>query len=339
MELLAVPAARLMQVPSEAFDGTVLYLRVCAIGSVFVVAYNVLGSIFRGIGNAKIPLLSVCIACVLNIGGDLLLVGACKMGVVGAAIATISAQAISVVICFLIIRRQTLPFQLERADLRFQGRWIRAIVRLGAPIALQDLLMNLSFLLITAFANSMGLIASAGVGVAEKLCGFVLIVPSAYMQSMSAFVAQNIGAGRQDRARRAVVYGILSSLCVGAVMAWFVFFHGELLSGIFAKDRDVILAAAEYLKAYAIDCLMVSVLFCLMGYFNGRGRTTFVMIQGMAGALLVRAPLSYIFSRMRPLSLFRMGWAIPISTVCQLLLFVVYMLWLRRQEGRGKVLR
>ena len=107
-------------------------------------------------------------------------------------------------------------------------------------MALQDLLVNITFLVIIAIANSMGTIPSAGVGVAEKLCAFVMLVPSAYMQSMSAFVAQNIGAGLETRARRALLYGVLSSLMAGLLMGWAAFFHGDVLAGIFADDPAVI---------------------------------------------------------------------------------------------------
>ncbi len=326
MQLLAVPIAQAMQAPAAAFDATVTYIRICSAGSLLIVAYNVLGSIFRGMGDAKMPLLSVFIACVLNILGDILLVGPCGLGVAGAAIATVTAQGVSVVLCFLIIRRRGLPFAFGRAQLRFSRKRAGAVVKLGAPIALQDLLMSLSFLTITAFVNKLGVVESAGVGVAEKLCGFVLLVPSAYMQSMSAFVAQNIGARKPDRAKKAVQYGILTSLGVGLLLAWFSFFHGDLMASIFAREAPVIQAAAEYLKAYAIDCLLVSILFCLMGYFNGCGRTTFVMLQGIAGAFAVRVPASYLFSRMQPLSLLRIGLAVPMSTVFQLLLFGLYFL-------------
>ena len=317
--LLAAPGmSALMQAPADAFDGTVVYVRICSAGAVFIVAYNILGSIFRGLGDSKMPLLTVAIACVCNIAGDLLLVGG--MGVAGAAIATVSAQAVSVAMSLLIIRRRELPFTLTRADIRFDKAVIGKILKLGSPVALQDLLVSLSFLAIIAIANAMGTIASAGVGVAEKLCAFVMLVPSAYMQSMSAFVAQNIGAGREDRARRALLCGILSSFAAGLLMGWAAFFHGDVLAGLFAEDGAVIAAAWEYLKAYAIDCLLTSFLFCFIGYFNGCGRTVFVMVQGFVGALGVRLPVAFLMSRVSPGSLFHLGLSTPASTVVQILL-------------------
>lgn len=278
----------LMHAPADAFDGTVEYVRICSGGAVFIVAYNLLGSIFRGIGDSRVPLITVLIACILNIGGDLLLVGGFGLNVAGAAIATVFAQAMSVALSLLLIRGKHLAFILRRQDIRFNGAIIGRILKLGSPVALQDLLVNITFLVIIAIANSMGTIPSAGVGVAEKLCAFVMLVPSAYMQSMSAFVAQNIGrrAGDQGPAGAAVRRVVLPD--GGLLMGWAAFFHGDVLAGIFADDPAVIAAALGVSHAYAIDCLLTSFLFCFVGFFNGCGKTLFVMAQGMVGALGVR---------------------------------------------------
>ena len=269
--------SRLMQAPAEAFTQTVAYVRVCSGGAVLVVAYNVLGAMFRGIGDSKTPLLTVSIACAVNIAGDLLLVGAFGLGVTGAALATVAAQGVSVVLSMVFTAHQGLPFSFSRKDIRFDAGQIKRILRLGVPVALQDVLVSFSFLAIAAIVNGLGVIASAGVGVAEKLCGFIMLVPSAFGQSLSAFVAQNIGAGQKLRAKKAMLYGMGASLCCGVMLFWLSFFHGGLLAGLFARDADVIGAAADYLKAYAIDTLLTSILFCFIGYFNGRGNTTFVM--------------------------------------------------------------
>lgn len=335
MQLLAVPFTRIMQAPAEAFDSTVLYVRICSSGAVFIVAYNVLGSIFRGMGNSKIPLLSVSIACVLNIIGDLLLVGVFHMAVAGAAIATVLAQVVSVVLSLSFIKQQGLPFAFSKKNIQLDNSIVRQVIKLGFPIAFQDMLVCISFLVITAIVNALGVIASAGVGVAEKICGFVLLVPSAYMQSLSAFVAQNIGAKRPDRAKKVLLYGILTSLVIGFFLSYFSFFHGNILAGIFTKDSDVISAAADYLRAYAIDCLLVSFLFCFIGYFNGCGKTTFVMIQGIAGAFCVRIPVSYVLSHILPISLFRVGLATPASTLLQITLCGIYFVMTNRTSNES----
>ena len=272
---------------------------------------------------------------ILNIGGDLLLVGGFGLNVAGAAIATVFAQAMSVALSLLLIRGKHLAFILRRQDIRFNGAIIGRILKLGSPVALQDLLVNITLLVIIAIANSMGTIPSAGVGVAEKLCAFVMLVPSAYMQSMSAFVAQNIGAGLETRARRALLYGVLSSLMAGLLMGWAAFFHGDVLAGIFADDPAVIAAAWEYLKAYAIDCLLTSFLFCFVGFFNGCGQTLFVMAQGMVGALGVRLPVALLVSRAADSSLFHLGLATPASTVVQIFLCGIW--YLRRSHRLNRL--
>ncbi|MDO4740693.1 MAG: MATE family efflux transporter [Eubacteriales bacterium] len=336
--ILAAPAmARVMQAPEEVFERTVSYIVVCSVGAVFIVAYNLVGSIFRGIGDSTMPLVTVAIACALNIIGDLLFVAGLHLGTVGAAIATVIAQAVSVVLSVLIIRRRSLPFALHKNDIRPQGEHMRGILTLGVPIALQDLLVNISFLAITAIVNSLGLIASAGVGVAEKLCGFVMLMPSAYMQAMSAFVAQNMGARKPERARKALLCGIASSLAAGVVMAYLTFFHGDVLAGLFAREREVVLAAHGYLKAYAIDCLLTSFLFCFIGYFNGTGNTMFVMTQGIIGAFCVRLPVSWLISRQAEAGLFHIGLATPASSLVQIILcgvFFAHTLRLQRTAAR-----
>ena len=327
--------SRIMQAPEEAFDQTVAYVRICSAGTVFIVAYNVLGSIFRGIGDSKMPLITVAIACVLNIGCDLLFVSGFHMGAAGAALATVLAQAVSVVLSFMIIRRRELPFKLSRQDVRFDRMIIRKILSLGTPVAFQDLLVSISFLVIIAIVNSLGVVASAGIGVAEKLCAFIMLVPSAFMQAMSAFVAQNVGARKPERAKKALLYGIISSVAAGLIMAYISFFHGSILAGLFSRDQAVIAAAADYLRAYAIDCIFTAFSFCFAGYFNGCGRTVFVMIQGLAGSFAARIPVSYLMSRIPGVSLFGIGLAVPVSTVLQIVLCAGYLIHMEKDGKKG----
>ena len=334
---LAPQISTIMQAPEEAFSQTVSYVRICSAGTVFIIAFNLLGSIFRGLGDSKMPLITVAIACVVNIFGDLLLVAVFKMGTKGAAYATVFAQAISVVLSLAIISRRTLPFTFSRGDLRIDKKIGLQIFKFGAPVALQELLVSLSFLVIFAIVNSLGLTQSAGVGVAEKICSFLMLVASAYMQSLSAFVAQNIGANRRDRAKLALKYGILTSLAAGAVMGYLSFFHGDTLSSIFSNDAEVVSMAADYLKAYGIDCVLTAFLFCFCGYYSGCGKTTFTMAQGIAGAFLVRIPFSYFMSRVPGISLFYIGLATPASTVVQITLCLIYFAYTEKKAKQAEL--
>lgn len=316
--------ASVMQAPKEAFADTVKYILICSAGTVFIVAYNLVGSIFRGLGDSKIPLITVAIACVLNIAGDLILVAVFDLGASGAALATVFAQGFSVLLSILIIRRRELPFTFTLKHISPKKAHIKEIVKIGTPIALQELLVGISFLVILAIVNDIGLTQSAGVGVAEKLCGFIMLIPSSFMQSMSAFVAQNIGARKPERARKALWCGIALSLSAGIIMGAFSFFRGDILAGIFAKDTPVIMAAWEYLKAYGIDCLFTAFLFCFIGYFNGCSATSFVMVQGIIGAFGIRLPLCWIISRYTN-SLFLIGLSTPSSTIVQIILCFIYL--------------
>ena len=329
--VLAPQLAGVMHAPAEAFALTTSYIRICGLGMLVIITYNLIGSIFRGLGDSRTPLLTVMIACLCNIAGDLLLVAGFKMGTQGAAIATVIAQLISVLISLWMMKRKTLPFELSRTSIRWSGRHIGRILQLGVPIALQDLLVGISFLVLLAIVNSLGLIESAGVGVAEKVCAFIMLVPAAFMQSMSAFVAQNRGAGKPDRAVRGLWSAILVSTCFGVAMFFLSFFHGDMLSSIFANDGEVVTASAEYLKAYAIDCLLTCFLFCFIGFFNGVEYTRFVMLQGIAGAFLVRIPVAFYMSKQSPVSLFHVGLATPCSTLLQITLcFICFAIWKKR---------
>lgn len=326
----------LMNAPVEAFSQTASYVTICGAGLVFITAYNLLGSLFRGLGNSKLPLMSVAIAAVINIFIDLLFVAGFKMGAAGAAYATVISQTVSVLISFIIITKMELPFEFDKKDIRFEGSIIRRVVGFGAPLALADLLVGLSFLVIGAIVNSLGVIASAGVGVAEKVCSFIMLVPSAFSQSMSAFVAQNYGANKMDRAHKGLAYGIGISLAIGVVMAWVSFFHGDILCGLFASDEQVILSGWEYLKAYAIDCMLTPFFFCLTGYFNGCGDTKFVMVQNLFGAICIRVPVSWMMSKIVPVSLFRIGLATPCSSLVQCILCIGYLFLVSKKKEQKR---
>ena len=326
--------AKILHAPKEAFEETVLYIRICGSGSIFIVSYNLLGAVFRGIGDSKTPLITVAIACVINILGDLLLVAVFHMGAAGAAAATVAAQAISVLVSIVMIMKKNLPFHMSRKYISFNRRRIFLELKLGTPVALQEFLVGISFLVIQTVVNNFGVTASAGVGVAEKVCVFLMLVPSAYMQSMSAFVAQNMGAGNPLRAKKALGYGIITAFAAGLIMGTIAFFYGDMLSSIFSEDPAVISASHNYLKAYAIDCLLTPFLFCFMGYYNGCERTLFVMIQGIIGAFLVRIPVVYFISQSTGATLFHIGLGTPASSFVQISLCIGMFVYLEKKSDK-----
>lgn len=328
--IFARPLAILLQAPEEALDLTVLYLRICGGGIVFVIAYNVISSIFRGMGDSRLPLIFVIIACITNIVGDLVLVAGFHMNVAGAAIATILAQAVSVVLSLVIIRKQKLPFTMTKEDICFSVE-VKRFLYLGAPMALQEMLTNITFLALCAFINRLGLDASSGYGVAQKIVAFIMLIPSSILQSMSSFVAQNVGAGKEDRARDAMKCGMTIGSVIGIFIAYMAFFHGDLLAMLFTNDETVIVRAAEYLKGVAPEAVVTSIMFSFYGYFNGHSRPVFVMLQGLAQSFIVRLPMAYIMSIQPNASLTWIGLAAPTATIFGIVLCTVYYIRLQRQ--------
>ena len=319
--------ANILHAPSEAYVQTCEYIMVCGGGTIFIVLYNLLGAIFRGIGDSKTPLFTVFVACIINIAADLLFVAVLGLGAMGAALATIIAQAVSVIVSIFIIIKKPLPFVFKKEYVCVNRRLILQELKIGTPIALQEFLVGVSFMVIQTVVNSIDVTASAGVGVAEKVCAFIMLVPSAFSKAMSAFVAQNIGAGYKDRALKALKCGIITSLGVAVFIGSFTFFKGNILANIFTKDMDVIEQAFQYLKAYAIDTFFTAILFCYIGYYNGCGKTFFVMIQGIVGAFCVRVPVVLLMSNLANTTLFHIGLATPASSIVQILLCVFFMLY------------
>ena len=339
MVFAARPVAYLMNAPEEAFEQTVHYIQICGGGSLCIAGYNLLSAVFRGMGDAGSPLIFVSIACVTNIVGDITLIDGFKMGAAGAAAATVAAQAVSVVLSVMLIKKKGLPFAFTREHFAFHGKTAAAVIRLGSPIALQDMCNEVSYLIIIGLVNALGVTASAGVGIAEKLVIFILLIPMAYMQSISAFTAQNVGAGKPGRARKAMWLGMGTAAVLGGVMACLSYFRGDALSLLFVNgsaegQAEVIWASAEFLRATSIECFVLSLAYCLTGYFNGCGRTAFVMVQGLCAIFLVKIPYACLASQRPSPQLFDIGLSTAYAAVFTLTVCLIYYyLCSRRKRG------
>ena len=334
---LARPISVLMQAPTEAVDLTTSYVRICGGGIFFIVAYNMLAAIFRGLGDSKSPLLFVLVACIFNIVGDLELVAGFHLDAAGAAIATVFAQAVSVVCAIVILLKKDLPFKIQKSDLCLNSQCGK-FLSIGLPLALQEFLTQLSFLALCAFVNRLGLSASSGYGVACKIVNFAMLVPSSLMQSMASFVSQNIGAGNRQRAKKSMFTGIGIGLVIGSFVFALVMLKGDLLSSAFTTDAEVIANAYAYLKGFAPETLVTAVLFSMVGYFNGNNKTVWVMIQGLVQTLLVRLPMAYFMSIQPNASLTNIGLAAPTSTAVGIVLNVCFFLYLERKSKKETTL-
>ena len=334
MVCFAHPISILMQAPEEAVDLTASYVRICGGGIFFIVAYNLLSAIFRGLGDSKSPLLFVLVACIVNVIGDLALVAGLHMDAAGAAIATVSAQALSVVFAVVLLIKKELPFSIARKDFRLNPQ-CKKFLKIGLPLALQEFLTQVSFLALCAFVNRLGLEASSGYGVACKIVNFAMLVPSALMQSMASFVSQNIGAGKKKRAKKSMFTGIGVGLVVGCLVFALVMLKGDMLAGFFSTDAAVIVNGYAYLKGFALETIVTAILFSMVGYFNGNNKTIWVMTQGLIQTLLVRLPLAYFMSIQPNASLTKIGLAAPISTMVGVVLNIGFYVYLNRAEQKN----
>lgn len=331
MVSLAHPISVLMQAPAEAVDLTAAYVRICGGGIFFIVAYNLLAAVFRGLGDSRSPLIFVTIACVINILGDLVLVAGFHLDAIGAAIATVCAQAVSVFFAVGLLLKKKDVIRITRSDFCLNQQ-CRRFLTIGIPLALQECLTQGSFLALCAFINRLGLEASSGYGVACKIVNFAMLIPSALMQSMASFVSQNVGAGNEKRARKSMYTGIGIGLVIGCVVFVLVLFKGDLLTSLFTTDSAVIEKGYDYLKGFAPETIVTAILFSMIGYFNGHNRTVWVMRQGLIQTMLVRLPLAYYMSIQPNASLTNIGLAAPVATVFGIVLNTVYFVWCNRKQ-------
>ena len=325
------PIVALLSTPAEAVEGTVAYLTVCFIGIPFITAYNILSSIFRGLGDSKSPMYFIAVACVVNIGLDLLFMGPMHLGPIGAALGTTLSQAVSVAVSLLVIVKRNTGISLTKADLRPDRAVMGRLLKIGVPIALQDGFIQVSFMVITIIANRRGLTDAAAVGIVEKIIGFLFLVPSSMLSTVSALGAQNIGAGKPERAKATLGCAIAITLGFTSLIV----ILAEPMMGLFTPDDTVIHSGGQYLRGYIWDCFFAGVQFSFSGYFCAIGRSGLSFLHNTLSILLVRIPGAYLASRFFPATLLPMGLANAAGSLFSILVCLIAYGALLHGERRG----
>ncbi len=337
LTVLARPIAAVMSTPPEAMEGTVRYLRICFLGIPFITAYNVISAVFRGLGDSKSPMLFVAVACAVNIGLDLLFMGPLALGPAGAALGTTISQAVSVAVSLaVVLRRRSLG--LRRADLRPDRGVMGSLLRVGLPVAAQDGLIQVAFLLITVIANRRGLSDAAAVGIVEKFISFLFLVPSSLLSAVSALGAQNLGAGKPERARRTLLYAICAAVGFGLCAAAVVRFAAEDIVALFTDADDaaaVVRAGGQYPRGYVWDCVFAGVHFCFGGYFCACGKSGLSFLHNILAIVLVRIPGAYWTSTAFPDTLLPMGLATAAGSLLSALICVIAYAALRKKDKKA----
>lgn len=335
---LVWPITSWMSTPAEAVPGTISYLTICFIGIPFITAYNIISAIFRGMGDSKSPMYFIFVACVANIALDYLLIGPAGLGPAGAALGTTLSQTLSVIISLAVILKRKVGVTLTRESFRPQRNTMSRLLRIGLPVAFQDGFIQVSFIIITIFANRRGLCDAAAVGIVEKLIGILFLVPSSMMQTVSALCAQNIGAEKPDRARGTLGYAILLSVSWGIAACLLMQLRAEPFIALFARDNaQVVLLGSQYMRGYIWDCILAGIHFSFSGYFCAYGLSGISFLHNSLSILCVRVPLAYLASKYFPGTLFPMGLASPAGSALSVLICTVIFLWMERKGMASKL--
>lgn len=325
------PLVSLMSTPPEAVEGTVTYLTICFIGIPFITAYNIISSIFRGLGDSKSPMYFIAAACAANILLDYLFIGVFGMGAAGAALGTTTAQTFSVILALIVILRQKHGVKLSKQHLKPYPGTMGQILKIGVPVALQDGFIQIAFIVITVIANRRGLNDAAAVGIVEKVIGVVFLVPSTMLSAVSALSAQNIGAGKHDRASLTLRYAVIFAVIYGFVISVAVQFTAASVVGMFTEDGIVILMGEQYLKAYIWDCMFAGIHFAFSGYFCACGMSGISFLHNVLSIVLVRIPGAFLASKYFADTLFPMGLAAPGGSLLSVLVCLTAFIWLRKR--------
>ena len=334
--LFVRPIVTVMSTPEEAVSGTVLYLIICFLGIPFITAYNIISSIFRGLGDSRSPMYFIAVACVANIVLDYLFIGYFHLGPAGAALGTTLAQAVSVVIALLAISRQKSGITLCKNDFRPRKSVMGQLLQIGVPVALQDGFIQIAFIVITIIANRRGLSAAAAVGIVEKMISFLFLVPSSMLSTVSALCAQNIGAGKENRARETLRYAIMIAAGFGILVSILIQFIAEPAVGLFTTDATVRMMGGQYIRGYIFDCIFAGIHFSFSGYFCACGRSEFSFLHNIIAILLVRIPGVYLTSKLFPTTLLPMGIATACGSLLSVGICVIVYLWLREHGVERK---
>ncbi len=332
--LLAInPVVSALSTPKEAIGSTKAYLTICFAGIPFITAYNVISSIFRGMGDSKSPMYFIAVACIFNIGLDYLLIGALGLGAAGAALGTTLSQTISVILSFLVICKRKMIPGLCRANFKPQREMLGMILKVGVPVAIQDGFVQIGFMVITVFANLRGLNDAAAVGIVEKLIGILFLVPSSMLSTVSALSAQNIGAGKHNRARLTLRYAIIIAVSFGLLASVTMQFTAEAAVGLFTNQTEVIRLGGQYMHSYVWDCIFAGIHFSFSGYFCAYGLSNISFIHNFLSIVCARIPLAYIASKYFPDSLFPMGIAAPTGSALSVVICIIALIWMNRHPA------
>ena len=314
---------RWMQTPESVMASSVLYFRIYFAGVLTTVMYNIGSGIYRALGDSKRPLYFLIISTIINIILDLLFVAVFHMGIGGAAIATVVAQGLSMVLVFYKMMREDTVYRVSWREIRIHKRFLRQIIAIGLPSGIQNGIVSLSNVVVQSNINSFGDIAMAGCGAYNKLDGFALLPAGSFSLALSTFVSQNIGAEQYDRAKKGAAFGLIAAMVISELAGVLIYFTAPQLVGFFNDDPEVIrygvLMARNIVFAYAL----VAYSNAMAGVLRGAGLSRVPMFVMVGCWCVLRVIWIQI---MVPLTqdIRMVFWSYPITWVVSVTILTIY---------------
>ena len=294
--IITRPLLTLLDTPVSIMEWCVDYLHIYFIGIIGFFFYNMLSGILRGLGDSVSALGFLLLAAALNVILDLLFVAKFGMGVPGVSLATVIAQAISAVFCFLKLMRMGEHFSLNKKTLKLEKAMAGRIIGIGIPSGITQAIMSMSMMVVQSLTNSMGEMVIAANVIIMRVDGFAMMPNFSFGQAMSVYTGQNVGAGKWGRVQKGVIQGSLISQTFSVVIVIVLLFLNKYLFGIFTTTTALIDLAGRMMRIMAVGYIAVSITQVLGGVMRGCGNTVTPMWISIISTVVLRIPTAYILA-------------------------------------------
>ena len=328
------PLLLILKTPEESFEFTMQYVAICALGNPFICGYNAISAILRGYGDSVRPMFFVGIACVLNMILDFVFVRFFAMDVAGTALATVIAQGVSMASAVWYLKRHNFIFDFRLKNFRPDFKIFKNLARVGIPISFQELMVRISFLYLMSVMNSCGVYAASVAGISSKYDVFAMLTATSMASALAAITAQNTGAAKPERARKSLWMGMGFALSVSILFWLWAQLAPDTMLRVFTADEQVIKSGIPFFRSCSYDYVLVTIVFCLNGYLNGRQKTLWTMVSCSAGALLVRIPMVWFFGTHYPENLGMLGKIAPAVSGIMAVYTFIYVIYEGREHGK-----
>lgn len=332
--ILSPHILRLMGTPESVFPNALEYIRIYFGGVLTIIMYNAASGIFQAVGDSKRPLYFLIVAAITNVVLDLLFVVVFNMGIGGAAIATVIAQAVSAILAFRHLMRTTDVYKVSFKKIALHFDMLKQILQMGIPSGVQNSVIALANMVVQSNINSFDAVAIAGSGAYARIEGFVFIPITSFAMSMTVFIGQNLGAGQYERAKKGTYFGIGVSTILAEIIGILFFITAPTLISMFNNDLEVIAYGTLQARTIALFFFLLAFSHCMAGILRGAGKSIIPMIVMLTCWCIIRVIYVTIGTHFIP-SIQVIYWAYPLTWSLSSIIFLAYYLksdWMHALE-------